>query len=292
MSEPSDSAAAVARVADAFRRANLSTVWDHLRDQYPLDRGAYFDHPLALPVVALPRWAAGPHQAGVAEAQAAAVAGYLHARLLDDRLDADTARRPHPLGDLAASFALVVHIDLLCEAAGDRSILSTATERWGAFARAMADELDTRDRSGGLSTAEHDRSLDRSRAMVLPALAIRRRYGLAEAPVVAVVDHLVDAHQRLTDVLDLQRDANHGLRTLAWHALGLADGPTAPFSGGRLDRWFADIAALHDRVSVHEAGLPGLGPWLRARRAHAEDVQAGLWQSYLKAWLTGESPPA
>ncbi len=276
---------AVGRVRQRFHDAGLAEVWAPLNSRYDLDSGAYFRHPLALPVVELPDWAAPecPPEAR-ASARASAVAGYLHARILDDRLDADRAELPSPLDDLAASFAMAVHLDLLADAAGPFPVLPIAAQLWGSFARAMADEL--RLGTTAPDAAEYHRSLDRSRPLILPALAVLGRSGRDPTDLVDLVEAIIDAHQRLTDVLDLQRDTRHGRQTHAWAALGLAEGAAAPFQAGRLDAWFDHIDCLHEQAIASAAHFPGAASWLQRRQSLAHQARTTVWTAVLTRWLS------
>jgi len=276
----------VDRVRTAFAAAGLANLWTGLDARFGLDSGAYFTHPLALPVLQLPCWvgADGVDPTVVAAAQASAVAGYLHARLLDDWMDGDAAHTRTDL--LAASFLMALHIEYLVEAGGP-GMPALGTARWGAFSRAMLEETHQRTEGRGQTPDTYARSLDRSRAMVLPALAVARHRGGLDHAVCSAVDAIVDAHQRLTDTLDLERDHASGLSTLARTALRLDDGPAAPFQDGRLDAWFAEIEQLHTTAARFEPTMPGIGAWVATRQRLAESVQKRLWMGFLKGWLGG-----
>ena len=287
-----DRIAAVGRARAAFADAGLAALWSDLDHRWDLDSGAYFTHPLALPVADLPRWAAAGGSDVVSSAQASAVCGYLHARILDDLVDGDRSVPSSPGDVLAASLLQTLHLRWLAEAAGPHApdLLRLATRRWGAFTRAMSTELRTRRSPDPATEASHRRSLDRSRPLALPALAVRRRLGRPDAPLPDVVELVIDAHQRLTDLLDLQRDGAHGHTTWAAAHLRVGDGPAAAFQSGAFDRWLDQIDALHARAEVHAAALPGLGGWLARRHTLTAQVRRTAWERYLRRWLVGTPP--
>ncbi len=259
---------------------------------------AYFGHPLALPVVELPSWAAtriGPAlpETPVVAAVASSVAGYIHVRILDDVVDGDRSQPSSPTDLLLSAALLTAHHTFLAVARGASAPDTDASDVWARFARAMCDEAHTRAGPPAIpDEATFQASLDRSRPLGLPAAALFRNAGLSPAPVWEAVDLLIDVHQRHTDLIDLSRDAQHGWTTRVSAQLGIADARATAFQDGTLDSLFRDMFTKLDQAAHAEPELPGIQSWTNARAAALRALQTSLWTRWWAHTLGADWSPS
>lgn len=270
---------------------------DRLRDRLRLRAGAspgYFDHPMALPVLALPHWVAPAGTPGprVRAAAAAAALGYLHVRVHDDLLDDGEADADSLM---LANVLLNAHRSALAVAAADPAGFAAHAEAvWCAYAEAMS--LEAALRSGAVAWGDRTRhaAMDRSMPLALPATALlpdeAQRTALG-----AAVRHLVSAHQLVNDLVDVERDLAAGARTAVIARAG--DAPDA----GRVRTWLFGEGGLDAVVDEALAGFaacegaaaaldaPALAVHAAARADHARTTQQAAWRGYLVRAFGGVS---
>jgi len=268
---------AIRRLDDALAAGPLGAAWAAEADRLGLrvDGGAaYFGHPMALPVLQLPGWAApdAPPEAR-AHAEDAALTGYLYARLRDDALDLGHAPAP------ARALACWLHAAHLrsVAAAGGPAALARAHAAWAAFDHAMADEA-ARHPTLDWDAAAFDRSLDRLRPLGVPVEALT---GTAPSPARGALEPLIRAHQLHIDLTDLEDDAlarrsSHVLvRAGGWSA---ADRARVLFLEGGLDALLDEI-----RAGLHAAAAwEPLRPWAEARRARVDETGLRAWKAFFR----------
>jgi hypothetical protein len=295
-------AASVTDLLRAFRDGLgpiLGRAFDGLADRLEL-RGAgaaaYFDHPLALPVLELPSWAADLARsrgvevpsAAVESAVAAAAFGYLHVRVEDDLLDEGTGEGPETL--LLSHALFSAHLAELGRAAppGSRAFWDLVSATWRGYAEAMA--LERRLQSGLDEWTEErfERVLDRTMPLALPPAALLAAAGL-EVDLPALLDlarHVARAHQLHVDLVDVEKDAANGNRTWIGQRLGATAGQDALrrrlFAGGGLDALagevFAGLAAARERAT--SLGLDGLAAWISRREALVEWMLRDVFRTF------------
>lgn len=276
---------AIRRLDDALAGSPHGAAWAAEADRLGLrvDGGAaYFGHPMALPVLQLPGWAApeAPPRAR-AHAEDAALTGYLYARLRDDALDLGHA--PAPTRALA-SWLHAAHLRAV-EVVGGAAVLARAHAAWAAFDRAMADEA-ARHPTLDWDAAAFDRSLDRLRPLGLPVAALT---GGAPSPAHAALEPLIRAHQLHIDLTDLEDDAAAGrsshvlVRAGGWSA---ADRGRVLFLEGGLDALLDEIRAELAAAAV----WPALRPWAEARRARVDETGQRAWKAFFRVVAAALSP--
>ena len=266
----------------------------HLALRAPAD--PYFLHPMALPVVQLPRWVARrfgpvPPQQVTLAAQSA-IAGYLYVRLRDDQLDEGVV--PDPATLLLSDHLRALHLDLLAQVGGE-GMRAAARDRWVAFSEAMLTEAELRASGAPIDPPTFTALLDRARPIDLPARAVLRAAG-ATADLAPLLEPLLAAHQTYNDLVDLPRDLDAGARTRLLDRAGAPQGRAAAFRwltlGGGLDVVVGEIFAQLDAATAAAAALtlPGASAWLSGRRTHVEAMRQRTWAAMLGPVL-GISPP-
>ncbi len=213
-------------------------------------------------------------------------------RVHDDLLD-------EGVGDPAAMTLLADalgtrHLALLAAAVGgDGAFWGRAESAWAAYAEAMLAE-----RSVGLARPYEaevfDQLLDRSRPLGLPPLAVATAAGLSEAVGPAldrVVEGLVRSHQLFVDLIDVDKDLEHGnpswiiarfggleSRATLRHRLYLAGGFDEVVS--EVHEALADAAA-----AAAELGCGALEGWIARRRERVGQVQRDVFAALFAAAL-------
>lgn len=273
----------------------MAAALDRLQDRLRLRPGAtpaYFDHPMALPVVALPRWVAPPETppSRLTAAGTAAALGYLHVRVHDDLLDEGD-------GDadslMLANVLLHAHRTALSAAAGGAAgIAPLADAVWAAYAEAMSLEAALRAGAQAWDPTSARAALDRSMPLALPAAALLVDAG-RRASLDAAVRALVGAHQLVNDLVDVERDLAAGARTAVTARAGAGASPARVrawlFGEGGLDTVIdeavAGFAACGRAADALDA--PDLSAHAAARAAHAEAARGAAWRAYLERALGG-----
>ncbi|MGH8885985.1 MAG: geranylgeranyl pyrophosphate synthase [Egibacteraceae bacterium] len=250
----------------------LGAAFDALEERLELFRGGhgqgYFSHPMALPVLELPQWAAahtarqgtavGP--AVAADLVEAAAVGYLHVRVQDDWFD-------EAVGEPGAAMMLS---DALC--ARHQALLARAVpvgsafwelfeEAWLGYGEAMLLERRLHRGEAAYDAAAFRSVLARSRPLVLsPAAAL---FAAGRAEDVETLEQfsaaLVTAHQLFADLLDAEKDRANGNRT---HVLFRLDGR----AGGDREAEALRVA-LFSRGGFDAVVSDALDELARARRA-------------------------
>jgi hypothetical protein len=278
------------RLGPRMQRA-LARLRDRLR-LHPDATPGYFDHPMALPVLALPHWIAreGCPEARVRAAAEAAALGYLHVRVHDDLLDEGEADADSLM---LANVLLHAHRSALTLAAGGAAGFEAHADAvWFAYAEAMS--LEAALRAGALPWGDETTAaaMDRSMPLALPAAALladpTQRPRLGEA-----VRHLVTAHQLVNDLVDIERDLAAGTRTAVTERAGVDPAPSRVrawlFGQGGLDAVVGE--ALGGFAACGEAaqalGAPALQAHAQARADHARTAQQAAWRAYLVRALGG-----
>jgi hypothetical protein len=271
--------------------ASLRALRTRLRLQPEADPG-YFDHPMALPVLALPHWVApaGTPWPRVHAAAVSAAFGYLHVRVHDDLLDEGEGGAD---ALMLANLLLHAHRSTLAEAAGgDPDFADHADRVWASYAEAMALEAALRDGGATWSVETAESALDRSMPLALPAAALLSS-AEERARLAAVVRPLVRGHQLINDLVDVERDLGAGNRSMVTARAG-ADADAAGvrawlFGGGGLDAVVADALADFEACAVGARRLAAepLAAYVQARMDHARSVQQRAWRTYLEHTLGG-----
>lgn len=193
------------------------------------DGNGYFSHPMALPVLEFPQWAAA-HAArrGAAIPPAvvdslveAAAAGYLHVRVQDDWFDEGVG---DPEATMMLSDMLFTRFQaLLARELGRHSAFWELFEDvWIEYGEAMALERALHRGDEPYDATAFQKVLARSRPLVLPpaaALHMAGRSGDIKA-LERLSAALVTAHQLFADLLDAEKDRAHGNRTHVLFRLG------------------------------------------------------------------------
>jgi len=220
----------------------------------------YFSHPLALPVLDLPRWA-GPDLPGavIADLAEASAAGYLRVRVEDDWFDegigepgavmmlagALAARHEARIGRAlrstppsssfspTAAASPMAAVSAAVSAAMSPSSMSAFWDLheqvWRGYAEAMLLERRLQRGEAPYDEAAFRRVLGRSRPLLLPAAAALFAAGRAEAlpDLVRFVEGLAAGHQLFGDLVHAQKDRALGVTTHALFRLGIGAGTGA-----------------------------------------------------------------
>jgi hypothetical protein len=182
----------------------------------------YFSHPMALPVLEFPQWAAA-HVArrGAAIAPAvvtalteAAAMGYLHVRVQDDWFD-EGAGEPH-MAMMLSEALFARGLALLAPVVPEQSpFWDLFEEVWVGYGEAMVLERRLHKGEEPYDVEAFRKVLARSRPLVLLPAAVLFAAGRGED--VAAFEHfsmaLVAAHQLFADLLDAEKDLAHANRT-------------------------------------------------------------------------------
>lgn len=224
----------------ALRRGlgpELGAAFDELAGRLRLFEGragqGYFSHPMALPTLDLPRWAAAHLALRGAEApparvlrlaEAAAV-GYLRVRVEDDWLD-EGIGEPGAVMMLAGALGARHEALIAAELPRGSAFWDLFEEVWRGYAEAMLLERRLQRGEGDYDEAAFRRVLARSRPLVLPAAAALFAAGRIEglAAVEQLVDGLAAGHQLFADALHAQKDSALGVTTHALRRLGVERG--------------------------------------------------------------------
>jgi len=281
LSEP-----ALTRIGRALATGPHAATWAAETRRLGLEDGggaAYFGHPMALPVLQLPGWAApdAPRER-LRAAEEAALTGYLYARLQDDAVD---LRHDAPAVCALASWLHQAHRAALAQAGGAPA-LARADAAWARFHAAMDDEA-SRHRTLDWDAAAFDRSLDRLRPLALPAAALCG--GALPAEAARALEALVRAHQLHIDLCDLEDDAAQRrssyvlVRAGGWEP---ADRARTLFRERVLDALLDEIHAALDEA----ARWAPLAPWVHDRRARVHATGARAWGAFLRVIVGGQAP--
>lgn len=203
------------------------------------------------PLLPLAAWCApGLDADALADLGAAALAGYLHVRVLDDRFDEGIGEPETALA--LASALLAAHHAWVAPHAADTRYWPLSRARWTAFAEAMLFERAWLAGPAPWDAASFDRALDRSRPLVLPgaaALAAAGRWDDVPA-LLAWGDAVVTAHQRYEDLRDALDDLAGGRRTWLLDRAGARDprALAAWLLRGGMDEEISAATTLLDRA--------------------------------------------
>lgn len=266
----------------------------HLFDQ---EGPGYFGHPLALPVIQLPVWAAQAARrrgariadAAVMDAVEAAALGYLHVRLQDDLLD-EGVGEPAEVSLLATAL-LLRHEALLRRSAGTRQAFwERYAAVWAGYAEAMLFERALFQREGVTTEAQFLRVLDRSQPLELPPAAILAGAGRCAAPgwseaLPRLVRDLARAHQLFMDLVDVFKDQRNGNRTLVLNRLeraGAGSLAAALLGPQGLDAVVAEAGEALDAAEQEARALdwPALIGFIAARRAAMRSAQDDFFRAF------------
>lgn len=302
---------AFVRLAALRRRlgGELGALFDALAARLRLFEGGpgagYFSHPMALPVLQLPRWIAArygdPGAPLVVNLAEAAAVGYLHVRVEDDWFD-------EAIGDPGASMILsgalfARHQALLArELAPASAFWGLFEEVWLGYAEAMLFERRLHQGLRAHDAEAFQQVLARSRPLVLPAAAALFALGReAELPALeALVAALVAGHQLFADLLNIEKDRALGNTTHVLFRLGALGSDGAVVAGGD-----PGAAALRVALFVHggfeaivdEAraelaragaaaatlGLPAASRFIEARGRYMREVQEKVFLAFFNA---------
>lgn len=190
--------------------------WMAARAGQGMPAEAYFTHPAAFPLIALPWWLeesiAGCVDVDLqADLMHSSMAGYYLIRLIDDVMDRSTAAAVHLLPAVAVLHA-EFHGRYTGRFAADDRFWPEFYQRWAESHQAAS--VDSR-------LVEIDRQTfaricaRKVAAAFIPMIAAARRHGLAAppAPWPELFNELCAWHQLHNDVFDWQRDRSAGLRT-------------------------------------------------------------------------------
>ncbi len=246
-------------------------------------------HPLAQPIVLVPRWAAqaaaGVGEAvdgGVIETAAAAGAiGYYAVRLQDDLVD-------EGIGDPAAVAVLSSAVLAAAQSALGSMGLSVKFWEWQSdvmlrYAEAMQFEAEIRSKPDGYDEAAFERVLDRSRPLVVPGVAVLDAAGTwpLQPDFEQMIMAATGALQINNDLGHAVKDLNQGNRTWVHTLLGVSAGTT--LNRGRLiggvdrvlDRMRGRLTEVADLAVA--LGLPEAAAWAKAaERAAGERLERML----------------
>jgi hypothetical protein len=219
------------RRLSAFRerlRPELGAAFDALAERLELfrekGREGYFSHPMALPVLEFPQWAAARarHQGIVIgpEAEAnlveAAAVGYLHVRVQDDWFD-EAVGEPGTTMLLADAFFTRHHALLAHEVPGTSPFWKLFEEVWLGYGDAMLLERRLHRGDEPYDTAAFRNVLARSRPLVLSPAAVLFAAGQPDDEDLTILEEfsaaLVAAHQLFADLLDAEKDRSNQNRT-------------------------------------------------------------------------------
>jgi hypothetical protein len=291
----------------------LGAALDALASRLSLFGGAgpdYFCHPLALPVLQLPVWAADVARRRGAEIPAAAVldcveaaaTGYLHVRIHDDQMDEGVGEAASAM--LLAEALFVRHQVLLARVAPPGSdFWARFQARWLAYGEAMLLEQHLHRTGGVTDAAAFDQVLQRSWPLSLPASAVLSLAALSDGAVLEetlhnFVMHLTRAHQLFTDLLDAEKDLrNKNLTYLVCRfTKGGRDGGERDarelrqrlMLGGGIDAIVAEIHQDLDRAveAARALGAEEACRFVEARRAFMTDVQRKVFEGFFARLLS------
>lgn len=303
--------AEVRRRLSAFRQRlgpELSAVFDALAARLGLfrssEREGYFSHPMALPVLELPQWvAARTSRQGaaiapmaVANLVEAAAVGYLHVRVQDDWFDEAVGE---PGAVMMLSDALFArHQALLArEIPFGSAFWERFEEIWLGYGEAMLLERRLHKGTEPYDARAFRRVLARSRPLVLPPAAAL--FVASHPEDVEALERfsaaLVAAHQLFADLLDAEKDQEHGNRTHVLFRLGgEADGDReagalriALYSQGGFDAIVSD--ALEELEQARRAadalGIPEAARFCEERAQHMIEFQVRVFEGFFSGLL-------
>lgn len=263
------------------------------------DREGYFSHPMALPVLELPQWAAA-HAArqGAAIAPAvvanlveAAAAGYLHVRVQDDWFD-EAVGEPGTAMLLSDAFFARHHALLAREVPRDSPFWERFEEIWLAYGEAMLLERRLRHSTEPYDAAAFGSVLARSRPLALPPAAAL--FAADRAQDVETLEEfssaLITAHQLFADLLDAEKDRANGNRTHVLFRLGGRAGGDrqaealrkAIFSQGGFDAVVSDAVGELERARRVAGALvmPEAVRYCEERARYMAELQAKVFQAF------------
>lgn len=287
----------------------IGAAFDALAARLRLFDGGYFSHPMALPVLELPGWAA--EHAGRCGAAVdpettmdlveAAVAGYLHVRIEDDWFDEGIGE---PGAAMMLSNALFVRHQGLLARTIPRASVGSAAERggfwdlfeevWLGYGEAMLLERRLHRGEGIRDAAAFQQVLARSRPLILPAAAALFAADRAQdlGALERICAPLLAGHQLFADLLHAEKDRALGSMTHVLWRLG--GGPIEAaalraelFVRGGFDAIVSDARGqiALARAAAGELAMPGAVRFLEARDLHMTRVQ----QKVFEAFFSGRS---
>jgi hypothetical protein len=290
----------------AFRQRlgiELGTAFDALATRLGLfwgERGqGYFSHPMALPVLEFPRWAAA-HVARqgtviaptvLANLVEAAAIGYLHIRVQDDWFD-------EAVGESGVVMMLSDALFTRAQALLAREVSRQSTF-WELFedvqlgyAEAMLLERRLQNTEEPYDAAALQKVLARSRPLMLPPAATL--FAANRATDVEALDQfsaaLVTAHQLFADLLDAEKDRANGNMTYVLWRLGAKPGGDCEahalrvtlFSQGGFDAVMND--ALEELAGARQMAdalaMPEAARFLEERARFMVEVQAHIFKAF------------
>jgi hypothetical protein len=247
----------------------VGTAFDALAERLRLFFGhsgeGYFSHPLALPVLELPRWAAAGHGTMVAPSTLtnlaeAAMAGYLHVRVQDDWFD-EQVGEPGAVMMLADALFARHQILLAREVDAGSAFWELFEEVWLGYREAMLFERGLHTSGEPYDAVAFGKVLARSRPLMLPPAAA---LFVADRPEdVRLLERFASAlnagHQLFADLLDVEKDRANGHMTYVLFRLGARMGDAcgadalrvALFSRGGFDAVVSD--ALDELARAQQA---------------------------------------
>jgi hypothetical protein len=282
----------------------IGAAFDALAARLRLFDGGYFSHPMALPVLELPGWAAehaGRRGAAVnpettMDLVEAAAVGYLHVRIEDDWFDEGIGE---PGAAMMLSNALFVrHQGLLARtiprtipgATAERGFWDLFEEVWLGYGEAMLLERRLHKGEGVRDAAAFQRVLARSRPLILPAAAALFAADRAQdlGAVERICAPLLAGHQLFADLLHAEKDRALGSMTHVLWRLG-GGGPIEAaalraelFVRGGFDAIVSDARGqiALARGAAGELGMPGAVRFLEGRDRHMTRVQQAVFEAF------------
>ena len=281
----------------------LGAAFEALSTRLRLFDGGYFSHPLGLPVLELPGWAAehaGRCGAAIDPATTmnlveAAAVGYLHVRIEDDWFDEGIGE---PGAAMMLSDALFVrHQGLLArEIPRGDGFWDLFEEVWRGYGEAMLLERRLHKGEGVRDVGAFHEVLARSRPLILPAAAILFAAGRAHdlAALERLCAALIAGHQLFVDLLHAEKDRALGNIT---HVLGrLGGGPgleaaalrTELFVRGGFDAVVSDARQeiARARGAAVELAMPEAVRFLDGREQYMTQVQRRVFEVF----FSGRAP--
>jgi hypothetical protein len=296
--------AALERLADFPRRLGpeLTAAFDALAARLGLFRGSdrgYFSHPMALPVLELPQWAAA-HAARhgsviaptvVERLMEAAATGYLHVRVQDDWFDEGVGEPGTTM--MLSDVLFARHQALLArEVPCGSAFWELFEEVWLGYGEAMLLERRLHKGEEPYDDAAFRGVLARSRPLVLPPAAVLFAAGRAEdvESLEQFSAALVAAHQLFADLLDAEKDRANTNRTHVLFRLGNRAGGgqgaealrVALYSKGGFDAVVHD--ALEELARARQAAdalaMPEAARFCEERARLMTDLQAKIFTAF------------
>lgn len=285
----------------------LGAAFDALAMRLRLFDGGYFSHPMALPVLELPVWAAehaGRCGAAVAPETTmnlveAAVIGYLHVRIEDDWFDEGIGE---PGAAMMLSDALFArHQGLIAREiprtppgfGADRrgDFWDLFEEIWLGYGEAMLVERRLHAGEGVHDAVAFERVLARSRPLVLPAAAALFVADRARdlTALERICGPLIAGHQLFADLLHAEKDQALGSTThVLWRLRGAAvEGGTTTlraeiFARGGFDAVVGDARReiARAKAAAFELGMPEATRFLQDREQYMTEIQRRVFEAF------------